>query len=67
MSASYDTTHVIHCRRLYVSTVDGILTALDTSGQPLWSYSSQEPLFKSTLSYSEVRKMYMYVGHSPQC
>ncbi|XP_064382382.1 eukaryotic translation initiation factor 2-alpha kinase 3-like isoform X3 [Halichondria panicea] len=39
--------------KLYVSTIDGGLTALDASGVKLWSYDTQQPLFKSTLSYSE--------------
>ena len=37
-----------------MSTVDGGLTALDVNGERLWSYTTQQPLFKSTLSYSEV-------------
>jgi len=40
-------------KRLYVSTVDGVLTALDAKGHTLWSYCLQDPLFSSTLSYTE--------------
>lgn len=37
-----------------MSTVDGVLTALDAKGHTLWSYCLQDPLFSSTLSYTEV-------------
>lgn len=43
-------------RRLYVTTVDGTLTALDVSGQMLWHYDKGEPLFSSSLSKAKVRK-----------
>ena len=41
-------------RRIYISTVDGILTALNEQGQVLWRYSAREPLFSSSLKYGEV-------------
>lgn len=41
-------------RRLYVTTVDGTLTALDVNGQTLWHYDKGEPLFSSSLSQAKV-------------
>ena len=41
-------------RKLYVSTLDGVLTALDSNGRRLWRYRSDQPLYSSTLTYSEV-------------
>lgn len=37
--------------RLYVVSVDGVLSALDWEGQPVWSYQLAQPLFSSTLNY----------------
>ena len=43
-------------RRLYVTTVDGTLTALDVNGRTLWHYDKGEPLFSSSLSQAKVRE-----------
>ncbi len=43
-----------HFRHLYISTVDGILSAISEQGEIIWSYSTQEPLFTSSLSHGEV-------------
>ena len=37
--------------RLYVVSVDGVLSALDWDGHPVWSYQLAQPLFSSTLNY----------------
>lgn len=37
--------------RLYVVSVDGVLSALDWDGGQVWSYQLAEPLFSSTLNY----------------
>ena len=37
--------------RLYVMSVDGVLSALDWEGRQVWSYQLAEPLFSSTLNY----------------
>ena len=37
--------------RLYVVSVDGVLSALDWEGQQVWSHQLAEPLFSSTLNY----------------
>ena len=43
------------CSTLYVSTLDGSLTALDSHGQRQWMHQLSHPLFSSTLSYAKVR------------
>ena len=43
------------CRQVYVSTIDGGLTALDEQGHTVWSYKATNPLFFSSLSHMEVR------------
>lgn len=41
-------------KRLYVSTLDGTLTSLDTTnGKRQWRYKFTQPLYSSTLSYSK--------------
>lgn len=37
--------------RLYVLSVDGVLSALDWEGTQMWSHQLAEPLFSSTLNY----------------
>ena len=37
-----------------MSTVDGMLTALNSEGQVLWTHTSNEPLFTSSLSHRKV-------------
>lgn len=41
-------------RQLYVSTIDGKITALSSTGQRQWRYKFSHPLYSSSLSYSEV-------------
>jgi outer membrane protein assembly factor BamB len=41
-------------RQLYVSTIDGRLTALDEGGHTLWTYSASNPLFFSSINHMEV-------------
>ena len=41
-------------RSVYVSTIDGALTALDEQGHTLWTYRSSTPLFHSSLNPLEV-------------
>ena len=41
-------------RHLYVSTIDGGLTALSEHGHILWTYNARNALFHSTLSKTEV-------------
>ena len=43
------------CSILYVSTLDGSLTALDSHGERQWAHQLSYPLFSSTLSYAKVR------------
>ena len=42
---------VYYTCRLYVVSVDGVLSALDWEGRQMWSYQLAEPLFSSTLNY----------------
>lgn len=51
--------------RLYVVSVDGVLSALDWEGQPVWSYQLAQPLFSSTLNY-KVNTHYLYLAQPTQ-
>ncbi|CAI8024833.1 hypothetical protein GBAR_LOCUS14386 [Geodia barretti] len=44
-------------QRLYVVSVDGVVSALDWEGHPVWSYQLAQPLFSSTLNYKQLSVM----------